>query len=253
MKITILGTGTSTGVPQIGCQCPVCTSTDPRDKRLRSSAIIHTDRGNNLLIDCGPDFRQQIMQAGAPPLTAALLTHTHYDHVGGIDDLRPYCAGGDFDIYCEPNVAEDLRNRIPYSFARVKYPGVPTFQLHMVDRNKPFTVAGDVITPIPVMHAALPIIGFRIENMAYVTDCKVMPEESMHLLRGLKLLVINALRIEEHMSHMNLRQALELIAVLKPQRAILTHLSHQMGLHERVSATLPDGVEIGTDGMEIEI
>lgn len=253
MKLVFLGTGTSTGVPQIRCRCSVCTSADARDRRLRASALVTTDSDRNLLIDCGPDFRYQMLREGSPMLDALLVTHSHYDHVGGIDDLRPYCADGPFPVYCRKDVATDLRNRIPYCFAEHLYPGVPTFTLHEIDTHTPFKVGPDMITPLPVMHARLPIVGFRIGQLAYITDCKTMPAETLLLLKNLDTLVINALRHEEHMSHLNLQQALDVIKTVKPKRAYLTHLAHQMGMHAQVEATLPTGVHIAYDGMEIEI
>lgn len=249
--ITILGSGTSTGVPQIGCGCEVCRSADPHDKRLRASALVTTPRGNRFLIDCGPDFRQQILLQNSPCLDGLLVTHSHYDHVGGIDDLRPYCANGPFAVWCEPNVAEDLRNRVPYCFAKHLYPGVPTFDIHELHTLDPFEVNGDVIVPLRVMHAKLPIIGFRFGPLAYITDCKTMPEETFERLSGVDTLVLNALRIDPHMSHLSLSESLGIIARIRPRRAYLTHLSHQMGLHAEVSPTLPAGVSIAYDGETI--
>lgn len=254
--ITILGSGTSTGVPQIGCDCNVCTSSDKRDKRLRASVLVSAC-GRNILIDCGPDFRQQMLDAGAPRLDALLLTHIHYDHVGGIDDLRPYCHRGPFPVYCRPDVERDIRTRLPYCFARHPYLGVPTFDMHCIEPSVPFAIPGEdgediTVIPLPVMHAALPITGFRIGDMAYVTDCKTMPESTKALMRNLDLLVINALRHEPHPSHLSLDEALELIAELKPRRAVLTHLSHQMGKHAQVSEVLPPEVSIAYDGQVIE-
>lgn len=251
MKLTFLGTGTSTGVPQIGCHCDTCTSTDPRDNRLRASAMVTTDQGRNLLIDCGPDFRQQILGQESPDLDALLITHSHYDHVGGIDDLRPYCAGGPFPVYCKADVADDLRNRVPYCFAKHLYPGVPTFDIHEINPDRPFEAGGVSIEPLPVMHARLPIVGFRIGNLAYITDCKTMPAETLEKLKDLDVLVINALRHEEHMSHLNLKQALDVIEIARPRRAYLTHLAHQMGRHAEVEPTLPPGVKIAYDGLQI--
>lgn len=253
MKLTFLGTGTSTGVPQIGCNCSVCTSTDSRDKRLRTSALLETNNGNNLLIDCGPDFRMQMLNAGSPSLTAALITHTHYDHVGGVDDMRPYCATGKFNVYCRADVAEDLRNRVPYCFRKNLYPGVPTFNLHEVDDHTAFHIGDDLIIPLPVMHFKMPILGYRIGDLAYVTDCKTMPDSTIELMHGVKVLVINALRIEEHMSHINLAEALEIIEKVKPQKAYLTHISHHMGKHADVQPTLPDNVALAYDGLSITI
>lgn len=252
MKIEFLGTGTSTGIPQIGCDCPTCTSTDPHDRRLRASAIVTLDNGRKLLIDCGPDFREQILRAGAPELEALLVTHSHYDHVGGIDDLRPYCRGGrHFPTYCTADVAEDLRERNPWSFAKHLYPGVPTFEIHEITPATPFTVAGVEVVPIPVMHAKLPIVGYRFGALAYITDCKTMPEESYALLKGVDTLVINALRQKEHGSHISLDEALAIIERIKPRQAYLTHMSHDMG--PEASVVLPDNVKFAFDGLQLTI
>lgn len=253
MKITFLGTGTSTGVPQLLCDCPVCRSTDPRDRRMRSSVLIETV-GASILIDCGPDFYQQMLRSGTQSIDAVLLTHSHYDHVGGIDDLRPFCysMGGHLPVYCKADVAADLRARVPYCFAAHLYPGVPTFALHEIDRL-PFTAAGVEITPVPVWHGRLDIRGFRIGRMAYITDCLHLPPESLELIKDLDILVINALRIKEHPSHMNLSEALDVISVAKPRQAFLTHMSDGMGLHAEVDKTLPPGVRLAYDGLAAEI
>ncbi len=251
-SIEFLGTGTSTGVPQIGCSCQTCTSSDSRDRRLRASALVHCG-DKNILIDCGPDFRYQMLRAGSPRLDALLVTHSHYDHVGGIDDLRPYCHPHSFPVYCREDVAEDLRNRVPYCFAKHLYPGVPTFDIHVINPNEKFTVAGIEITPLPVMHAALPIVGFRIGTMAYITDCKTLPPETEPLLGDLDVLVINALRPQPHMSHLSISEALSVIARVKPRRAYLTHVSHDTPPYRQISRTLPDNVEYATDGLCVDI
>jgi len=252
MILEILGSGTSTGVPQIGCRCASCTSADPHDRRLRASAIIRLDNGKNILIDCGPDFREQILRAGSPPLEALLITHSHYDHVGGVDDLRPYCKGyRHFPTYCQADVARDLRERNPWSFAEHLYPGVPTYAIHEIEAGKPFTIEGQEIEPLRVMHAKLPILGYRIGRLAYITDCKTLPEDTLQRLSGLDVLVINALRHEPHNSHICLREALEIIEKVKPGRAFLTHLSHDMGPESTV--VLPPGVKIAFDGLKVEI
>lgn len=253
MKLTFLGTGTSTGVPQIGCHCEVCTSTDPREKRLRASALIKTVYGKNIIIDCGPDFREQILRIGAPPLRALLVTHSHYDHVGGIDDLRPYCYPDSFPVYCRPDVARDLRERVPYCFADNLYPGVPTFDIHEIDRNRDFMIDDIKVTPLSVMHAQLPIVGYKIGNLAYITDCSEMPADTAEKICGIDTLVINALRHTPHMSHMNLEQALDVIKLVRPRQAHLTHISHDMGLIGPTSRLLPAGVSIATDGLTIEV
>lgn len=252
MKLLFLGSGTSTGVPQIGCKCATCTSSDPHDRRLRASALLELDNGKNILIDCGPDFREQILRAGAPPLEALLITHSHYDHVGGIDDLRPYCKGErHFPTYCQADVARDLRERNPWSFAEHLYPGVPTFAIHEIVAGKTFEVAGQPIQPLKVMHAKLSILGYRIGKLAYITDCKTLPAETLEALYGLDVLVINALRYLPHLSHITLGEALEIIEKLKPRRAYLTHISHDMGPEATVE--LPDNVKIAFDGLQIII
>lgn len=265
-QLTFLGTGTSTGVPQIGCQCPTCTSDDPRDKRLRASALVQTGH-TGILIDCGPDFRQQILRAGSPALDALLVTHSHYDHVGGIDDLRPYCnipalrhgTTGPFPVYCSEDVAHDLRTRVPYCFARHLYPGVPTYDIHIIEPYKEFHINRIRILPVTVMHARLPILGFRIytpdnaHSLGYITDCKTLPQQSIDAMRGVDTLIINALRHKPHMSHINLDQALALIQDINPRRAYLTHLSHDMGTHAATAATLPPNVNIATDTLRITL
>lgn len=243
------------------CSCKACKSTDSRDKRLRASILVQTEPGAPyILIDCGPDFREQMLRNDCPPLAAALLTHSHYDHVGGIDDLRPYCADtpdGHFPVYCQSNVATDLRDRVPYCFAKKLYPGVPTFNLHEVKENIPFTVSipgfEDVeVTPLGVIHGKLPIIGFKIGRFAYITDCSQMPEETLQQLSGLEVLVINALRIKDHPTHFKLLEALDVIKIAAPKRAYLTHVSHDMGTTEEASRLLPENVEFAYDGLCIE-
>lgn len=253
MRLRFLGTGTSTGVPQIGCTCPVCISTDIHDKRLRASAIVSAG-DKNLLIDCGPDFRQQIINAGAPELEAALLTHSHYDHVGGIDDLRPYCYAKEdgFPLYCRHDVAEDIRNRVPYCFRQHLYPGVPTFNITEID-YKPFEVAGIMVTPLPVIHYKLPIVGFRIGKLAYITDAKTIPDATFELLRDTDTLVINALRGKDHISHMTLDEALAAIGRIKPRVTYLTHFADAIGKQADVEPTLPEGVHMAYDNLVIEI
>ena len=251
MKLTFLGTGTSTGVPQLRCNCRTCTSADPRDKRLRASVLVETD-GKRLLIDCGPDFRQQMLRAGSPDIDALLLTHIHYDHVGGLDDLRPWCRHGHhFDIHCTADVERDLRARIPYCFAEHPYPGVPSFRMRRIEPDTPFEAAGVEVTPLPVMHYMLPILGFRLGPLAYITDAKVVPDSTVALLEGVDTLVVNALRPQEHLSHMNLEQALALAARVGARRTLLTHMSHDMPPHAEVK--LPAGVELAYDGLEVAV
>jgi Metal-dependent hydrolases of the beta-lactamase superfamily I len=252
MRIKFLGTATSTGIPEIGCTCAVCTSRDSRDKRLRASVMVYTDEGKSILIDCGPDFREQMLKIDFLPIDGVLLTHEHYDHVGGIDDLRPFCKFGDVQLYAENYVADALRNRIPYCFTEHKYPGVPEIVLHDIE-NKPFGIEGVGVEPVRLMHARLPIFGYRIRNFAYLTDLKTIPEEEYDKLQGLDVLVMNALRIKEHISHQNLEQALEQARRIGAKRTYFTHLSHHMGLHSEVERMLPEGVFLPYDGLEIEL
>ena len=255
MRLYFLGTGTSTGVPQIGCNCEVCTSNDPKDRRMRTSAIVELD-GNRLLIDVGPDFYHQILRADAPPLDALLITHSHYDHVGGIDDLRPYCATAPdrhFPVYCQADVNGDLHDRVPYCFAKNLYPGVPTFSMHEVTPFVPFNIGPFNILPLEILHYKLHILGYKINNLVYITDAKTIPQETLDAMKGIDTLVINALRRHEHMSHMTLDEALAIIEKVKPRRAWLIHLSHEMGLHATVEKELPENVGLAYDGMSIEI
>lgn len=252
MRLTFLGTGTSTGVPMIGCDCKVCRSTDPHDRRLRCSVLVNVD-DTTILIDAGPDFREQILGLGSPSLDTVLITHTHYDHVGGIDDLRPYCYPDGFDIYAQKFDIEDLQRKVPYCFAKKHYPGAPVLIPHTITPLNPFNINGVEILPLPVKHYLLDIVGYKIGNLAYITDAKEIPEETINAIMGIDTLVINALRHDEHISHMNLSQALGVIELVKPRMAYLTHISHDMGLHEEVSATLPENVRLAYDGETIEI
>ena len=205
---------------------------------MRASALLYTEN-TNLLIDCGPDFREQILCCDSPHLDALLITHSHYDHVGGIDDLRPYCKGRDFPIYCKSDVSEDLRNRVPYCFAKHPYPGVPSFDMHIINPDEPFYIGDIKIIPLPVMHYKLSILGFRINNLAYITDARAISDKTINLLKGIDTLVINALRHDVHLSHFNLKQALEVINIVNPRISYLTHLCHQMGFHEEEERKLP--------------
>lgn len=252
MKIVFLGTGTSTGVPEIGCQCPVCTSKDKRDWRLRCSSFITTDTGVRLLIDCGPDFRWQVIRNHIYRLDAVLVTHEHYDHVGGLDDLRPFCAHGEVDVFAEQNVADALKIRLPYVFAENRYPGVPKINLHMLSLA-PFKIKDETIIPIRVMHGQLPIVGFRIGRMAYLTDVKTIPESEFSKLYGLDLLVINALRLDsKHPTHAGLNEALAYIERISPKEAYLIHESHKIGLHAEVEKLLPPHVHLAYDNLQVE-
>lgn len=252
MKLHFLGTGTSTGIPQIGCNCNVCKSSNFKDCRLRASALLSINN-LNILIDCGPDFRTQILNCGSPHLDALLITHSHYDHVGGVDDLRPYCKNGDFPIYCKEDVSDDLHNRIPYCFNTHPYPGVPSFQLNNISAGKTFNILGIAIEPLAILHYKLEILGFKIGQLAYITDAKTICDETIDRIKDIDTLVINSLREEEHISHMTLQQALEVISKVKPRIAYLTHLSHDMGLHDIVEQKLPENVKIAYDNLIITI
>lgn len=253
MKIIFLGTGTSTGVPEIGCQCPVCTSTDKRDRRLRCSAFITTDAGTRILIDCGPDFRWQVIRNRIYQLDAVLITHEHYDHVGGLDDLRPFCRYGEVNVYAEQNVAYAIKTRLPYVFTDHKYPGVPNINLHDLTLE-PLKVNGEMIQPIRVMHGKLPILGYRIGRMAYLTDAKTLPDEELAKLQGVELLVINALRLDSrHPTHVGLDEALAYIGRIQPKEAYLIHASHKIGLHAELEKILPPHVHMAYDNLQVDI
>lgn len=251
IKVTILGSGTSKGIPEVGCYCPVCRSNAPEDKRTRCSALVET-RGVKLLIDVSPDFRQQALRTGITALDAALITHSHYDHVGGFDDLRPFCAGGNFSVYLRKDVNEDLHRRLDYCFRDNLYPGVPSFDMHEID-DAPFMIKGVKIIPVSVLHGKMPITGYRIGDFAYVTDAKTIPEEEMEKLKDLEVLVLNGLRFKDHFAHFTVEEALEVINILKPKRAYLTHFCHEIGKHCDFEAILPKGVHACYDGLVITI
>ena len=251
LEIEFLGTGTSTGVPMLRCHCPVCMSDDPRDKRLRTSAIVRY-QGARILIDCGPDFRTQMLRASDDNLDAVLLTHIHFDHVAGLDDLRAYCFERPMPLYARADVLMHLHKRIPYCFVENPYPGVPQFEEHVID-DTPFLVEGVRVEPIPVMHYKLPILGFRIGPLAYITDAKTIGDDVVESLSGVPLLVINSLRVGEHISHMCLDETLAIIKRVKPGRALLIHMSDRMGLHAESTKLLPQGVELAYDGLIVKV
>lgn len=251
MKITILGSGTSTGVPEIGCRCGVCTSEDPKDNRLRTSVLVQTD-GKNILLDAGPDFRQQMLNRFMK-LDAVLVSHEHYDHVGGLDDLRPFCRFGEVPIYADEYTATHLKMRMPYCFIDHKYPGVPDISLHVVDASHSFYVDDVEIIPIQVIHGKLPILGYRIGKMAYITDMLTMPDAEYEKLQGLDCLIINALRIRPHNTHQTLEQALENAERINARNTYFIHMSHQIGLHEVIERQLPPTVHLTYDNMEITV
>lgn len=258
IRLHFLGTGTSTGVPQIGCHCAVCTSSDPRDSRLRTSALVETPEGS-VLLDCGPDFRWQMLSLlrshpQVPAVRAVLLTHEHYDHVGGLDDLRPYSSEQAVRVYADELCARHQRERMPYCFVEKKYPGVPNLSLHAVRPGQCIEACGMELTPFQVIHGRLPILAWRNRSRwAYITDLSHMPPEALPQLRGVNTLIINALRHEPHGSHQSLPEALQLISEIQPHRAYLIHASHQIGLHADLSAKLPPHVMMAYDGLTIEL
>ncbi len=252
IEVEFLGTGTSTGVPQIKCGCEVCRSADVRDHRLRASAIVRY-RGKSILIDCGPDFRTQILRASSDQLDAVLLTHIHYDHVGGLDDLRAYCYGSDFPIYARQDVIDDLHARLPYCFADKPYPGVPLLHIIPVREGEPLDIDGVEVVPLPVKHYRLNILGYRIGPMAYITDANHLEHDVVAGLQGIPLLVLNALRFEPHLSHFCLDEALEVVRRIVPGQTWLTHMSHGIGLHAHTDPSLPDGVHLAYDGLVVKL
>lgn len=246
MELLFLGTGTSTGVPQIGCKCAVCTSSDAKDKRLRASVLI-TNGKTRILIDCGPDLRQQLLNNKINQLSGVLLTHEHYDHIGGLDDLRPL---GNSEIYAEDRVLKTIQLTMPYCFNEIKYPGVPIFNLHKIDEDI-FKLNDIEIQPIRVMHQNLPILGFRINNLAYLTDVKTIDNKSIELLKNLDVLVLNALRPEHHFSHLSLDEAIKLSGIIGAKETYFTHMSHDMGFHEHVNNLLPKHFQLTYDELKI--
>lgn len=251
MKLKFLGTGTSQGIPVIGCTCEVCTSRNPQDRRYRSSVLITTDEGKKILIDCGPDFRIQMIENKEAKIDSILLTHEHNDHVIGLDDIRPliFKSGKDMPIYCHKRVGREISFRFPYAFAEEKYPGAPSFELHEIDDH--FQLYDTKIIPINVMHHDLPIFGYRFKKLAYITDASFIPDMEKEKLKDLDYLILNCIRkTEEHHAHFILPQVLKLNQELKPKTMLLTHISHQMGLHIETEKELPEHVKLAYDGLE---
>jgi len=253
VKITLLGTGTSQGIPVIACPCEVCRSADTRDYRFRC-AILVEENGTSLVVDAGPDFRQQMLKHRVTNLDAVLLTHEHADHIFGLDDIRSFnwVRKSPMDIYCEKRVADNLKTIFNYAFSEIKYPGTPQMDLIPIDGTS-FSIGAIEVTPIRLFHHKLPVYGFRFGKFAYLTDFNRIEPEELEKLKGLDVLVVCALRKATHIAHLNLEQALLLVNNISPRMTYLTHMSHEMGLHAELAAELPGGVEPGYDGMTIEI
>ncbi|HUH74601.1 MAG TPA: MBL fold metallo-hydrolase [Chitinophagales bacterium] len=253
MKVIFLGTGTSTGVPVIACKCAVCHSIDQRDHRLRSSVYIETDQ-TKIVIDTGPDFRIQMLSQRLTDIDAVVFTHNHKDHTGGLDDIRPinFINKKVIDVYAEEYVQNTLRMEYPYIFVDQDYPGVPQIKLHKID-DTPFRVGDLDIIPIRVMHKNLPVLGYRIGDFTYITDANYIAPEELKKIKGSKYLVLNALRKETHYSHFSLSEALEIVDIIQPEQAFLTHISHNMGFYDEVQRSLPENVLLAYDGLSLNV
>lgn len=253
MKITFLGTGTSQGVPVIACQCKVCKSEDPKDRRLRSSVLIE-DKGVSIVIDTGPDFRQQMLREDVRSLTAVLLTHEHKDHVAGMDDVRAFnfSQRRPMPIFADKRTQKAVLRDFYYAFSPNPYPGVPRLDLIEVE-SSPFFIEHLKIVPLDVMHLKMPVKAFRVHNFTYITDANSIENTELEKMKGSEVMVINALKKEKHISHYNLNEAIEVINQVNPRRAYITHISHQMGFHEEVTPTLPEGIYLAYDGLSFEL
>ncbi len=253
MKITLLGTGTSQGVPVIACECEVCTSPDPKDNRLRCSVLVEME-GLSIVIDTGPDFRYQMLRQKVAQLDAVLITHSHKDHIGGLDDIRAFNfrQQKELPVYGDAGSIQQIKTEYYYAFEKIKYPGVPEIRAIEID-EEPFQIQNVTFTPIKVFHQFMPVLGFRIGEFAYITDAKTIPESSIEKLQNLDVLILNALRIQPHISHFNLEEALEMVEKLKPKKAYFTHISHLLGKHEAISKQLPANVYLAYDGLSLAL
>ncbi len=253
MKVTFLGTGTSQGVPVIGCDCEVCQSLDYRDKRLRSSIHINVE-GKSFVIDTGPDFRQQMLRERIKKLDAVVFTHSHKDHIAGLDDVRAYnfLQMKSMPIYGTKQLHEQLKTEFYYAFSHERYPGIPQLDLIEIDEH-PVEVDGITITPLPVMHLRMPVLGFRVRDFSYITDANFIPEETFEKLKGTRVLVLNALQREKHVSHFNLEEAIEVARKVGAPKTYFTHISHKLGTHKKVEKELPESIALGYDGLTIEL
>lgn len=253
MKVVFLGTGTSQGVPVIGCTCEVCQSLDYRDKRLRTSILIET-QGKTLVVDTGPDFRQQMLREDVQRVDAVLFTHAHRDHTAGLDDVRAYNFLHDMDmpVYGTQPTLDQLKVEYAYAFAKEIYPGIPRITLNLIDEN-PFAVHGIDITPLPVMHLRMPVLGFRLGDFSYITDANYISPQTLERLQGTRVLVLNALQREPHISHFNLEEALDMVKQIAPEKTYFTHISHKLGRHAAVEKELPATVSLAYDGLRLEL
>lgn len=253
MKVSFLGTGTSQGVPVIGCNCSVCTSLDFRDQRFRSSILFEVD-GISLVVDTGPDFRMQMLRAGIKKLDAVLFTHEHKDHTAGLDDIRPFnfLQKKDIPIFGRSHVLEQIQREYSYIFSGKKYPGVPMVETIVID-DRPFQIEGIQIIPIPVMHYKLPVLGFRIGDFTYITDANFIPEESIELILGTEILVLNALQKEAHISHFTLDEAVAIAHRIGAKQTYFTHISHRLGNHAQIEDELPEGIALAYDGLTVTL
>ena len=253
MKVNFLGTGTSQGVPVIGCECVVCKSLDFRDKRFRASIHVE-DHGVSLVVDTGPDFRMQMLRAGIKRLDAVLFTHEHKDHTAGLDDIRPFnfIQQIDMPVFARHNVLDQIRREYSYVFSSKKYPGVP--QIESIEITEvPFHIRGVTVIPIPVLHYKLPVLGFRFGDFSYITDANYIPEESMKLMEGTEVLVLNALQNDPHISHFTLKEAIEVAKKIGAKQTFFTHMSHRLGLHAKIDEELPQGMALAYDGLELTL
>lgn len=254
MNITFLGTGTSQGIPIIGSEHPVCLSNDLRDKRLRVSILMQWN-DFNFVVDCGPDFRQQMLNINCKKLDGILFTHEHADHTAGLDDIRPfYFKQGNINLYAHERVLKSLKKRFDYIFeTKDKYPGAPSVNQHIISENTVFKIGSKKVIPISALHNKLQVFGFRLDTFAYLTDIKTITSDEIDKLKNLDVLVVNALRIEPHISHFNLQEALNFIEIVSPKQAYLTHISHLLGFHSEVEKSLPINVKLAYDNLKISL
>jgi len=253
LKVTLLGTGTSQGVPVIGCECEVCTSLDFRDQRFRSSIHIEVN-GLSLVVDTGPDFRMQMLRAGIKKLDGVLMTHEHKDHTAGLDDIRPFnfLQRKDMPVFGKANVLEQIKREFAYIFSGNRYPGIPQVEPIEIDDSE-FVIEGVKVTPIPVMHYKLPVLGFRIKDFTYITDANFISDESLALIEGTDTLILNALQQEPHISHFTLEEAINMAQKIGARKTYFTHISHRLGLHAQIDTQLPEGISLGYDGQLITL